>query len=167
MPGLVTSVDLSPFPGAPFDDSVVLSAGATIRNLCGWHIAPTLTETVTVNSDGGHDLFVDSRMLTSVTAARDVSGDTPVILTGFRWSTAGRVWRDVCWPRGFQVVELDIVHGYDRCPDDLLPLVADAAREIGRNRQVRQESAGGVSVSWDGSGMVGDPVLGRYRIPVV
>lgn len=168
MPDLVNAFDVEGFPGAPFPDQVLTAAGETVRGICGWHIAPKVTQTLTLDTQGGQYLFLPTMYLVDVTAVRDVTGDTPSPIVGWRKSPVGMLFRAYGWPSGLAAVEVDLVHGYDTCPADLVPEVVRAAQEIGRSRNVRQESAGGMSVAY-GADMLGgvSPVLARYRIPVV
>ena len=122
---LVSPVDLSEFPGAPYSDTVVDAAAARLRNEAGWHIAPLREETLTLDGTDGQFLILPTLKLVEVTEIRDVSSATPVILTGWRASrTKGMVYRDCGWPCGFESIEVDLSHGYDAVPADLLPEVA-------------------------------------------
>lgn len=122
---LVTPADLADFPGAPFTDSQVDVAVAELRNLLGWHLAPVRTETITLDHDGGRWLILPSRKVASIAAIRDVSGSTPVALTGWRLSASGYV--DGWWPCGVAVVEVDFTHGYTTTPVDVFGAVAALA----------------------------------------
>lgn len=121
---LVDPADLADYPGAPFTQAVVDSAVAALRGDCGWHIAPVLTETVTVDGSDTRLLFVPTLKLVSVSAVRDVTGAAPIALTGWRKSGAGMLSRAAGWPCGFDAVEVDLVHGYAETPAELLPAVA-------------------------------------------
>ena len=132
--------DLSGFEGAPFSAEAVLAACEQIRRLCGWHIAPSITETIVVDSAGGDRLWLPSRHVTEVTSVRDVTGETPVDIP-FRWSASGVL--SGRFPAGFRAVEVTLTHGYEECPEDLLPAIVDRTR-----RRVMQESLGSRSVSF-------------------
>src|SRR5690606_21026274 len=124
-PPLATAGDLAGMDGGPFTEKAVESAGAQIRRLAGWHIAPEVTETLTVDSHGGDRLWLPTRHVVDVLAVRDVTGDAPRELTGWRWSAAGLLEIRGRFPSGFRSVEVELVHGFDACPADLLPAVAD------------------------------------------
>lgn len=144
MTDLVIPGDLTGQSGAPFSAEVVLSASESVRRACGWHIAPVVTETLTLNSNGGPLLVLPSLKVVDITEVRDVSDDTPAIIEGWRWSADGLVSRENgCWPTGFRTVEVDIIHGHETCPPELFPVIADFSR-----RRVAQESIGGRSVSF-------------------
>lgn len=140
---LFVASDLTGQPGAPFSDEVATSVGDQIRRLCGWHIAPQVTETLVIDSDGGRVLMLPSLHVVNVTGVRDVSGSTPRVLTGWKWSRDGMIEARGFWPRGFRSVEVDLIHGYETCPPELFPVAADFSR-----RRVAQESIGSRSVSF-------------------
>lgn len=123
---LVDPPDLAGLPGAPFTQAVVDSAVGTLRGDMGWHIAPAVTETIKVDGSPDKVLVLPTRWLVSVTAVRDVSGAAPVTLTGWRASNPGRglLYRDEGWPQGFEVIEVDLKHGYADTPAELLPAIA-------------------------------------------
>lgn len=163
---LITPDELSGFPGAPFTDAVVDAAVASLRNAAGWHVAPSRTETVTVDSDGGSRLILDTLHLTAVAEVRNTIND-PATPIEVRWSKAGILagW----FPCGFQSVEVDITHGYDECPPDLVPLIANACQRINTDPTVASQGAGPFTVTYralDGATQsTVDPGLARYVIP--
>ncbi len=122
---LADPADLADYPGAPFTQAVVDAAVAALRGDCGWHIAPQATETLTVNGSPTQTLILPTLYIVGITAIRDVSATTPVTLTGWRMaSRAGLLWREEGWPDGFEVIEVDLTHGYTDTPAELLPAVA-------------------------------------------
>lgn len=158
--------DLTGFPGAPFTDRVVDGAVGALRLVARWHIAPSVTETITLDSDGGSRLILPTLHLTAVSEVRDVSGDTPVVITDFRWSHAGVLSRPCGWPYGFQSIEVDITHGYTECPPELLSIIAYGCQSAGVDRNLSARSVGPFSESYrDSAGEVSDPILARYTLP--
>lgn len=146
---LVQPDELTDFPGSPFVPGVVTSAGDAVRSECGWHIAPPLTETVTVTTGRGRHVFVDTQRLTAVTEVRDVTDVTPVVLDGVTFTPDGTLSR----VGGFgcdRTLELDIVHGFAACPPALLPIVAAAARTAGARSAVQKSlGSGSITLSSD------------------
>ena len=115
---LVTPFDLADFPGAPFDDIMVDIAAAQVRAEAGWHIAPVVTETLRINTWGGYDLRIPSLRIVSISEIR-VDG---VAYDASDWSAIPYgIYRYAGWPTG--VVEVDLVHGFDDTPLDLLPVL--------------------------------------------
>lgn len=158
---LVSTSDLEGMDGAPFSQARVKAAAETVRRMAGWHIAPSTTEVVTVDHDGGSTLLLRSLYVTDVVAVRDVSGPTPRELTGWRWSQAGMISFAGGGPCGFRSVEVEFVHGYESCPADLLPVIASSIE-----RRIVQESLGSRSVTLanDDLGMGASSVLSMYSI---
>lgn len=170
---LVTPGDLSGLPGAPFDDAVVDLAVASLRAAVGWHIAPSRTETLTVDGEGGGYVMLPSLNVTDVTAVRDIyTPATPHTMTGFRWSKAGVLTVPGYVPYGYASLEVDLVHGYDECPTDLYPVIVALIQGATFNATVSQQSAGPFAVTATNLSTLGSwldrvsgGVLARYRIP--
>lgn len=151
-PPLLDATDLSDLPGAPFSAGSVQAAAASVRRKAGWHIAPSVTETITTESRGGYYLFLPTMRLTDVTAVRDVTdpaasvdlaGWSPAATPRFR---AGCLRRSTPWPCA--VLEVDVVHGYDSCPDDLLSVVAEICRRRDTPSELASRSLGDLSQTW-------------------
>lgn len=160
---LAAPADLAGFPGAPFSDAMVDAAVGSVRGEAGWHIAPEVTETLTVDSDGGTILPLSSLKVAAVTGVRDVTGDTPEVLTGWTLRRSGVLERRSGWPKR-RTIEVDVTHGHAETPPELLPVIADVARMLQRGGRVTQESLGSRSVSMANT----DPmsaVLARFKIP--
>lgn len=161
MVDLAIVTDLAGQPGGPFTAEGVKSAGDGIRAFCGWHIAPSVTETITIDSYGGPILMLPTLYLTAVTEVVDVSGDTPTVLTGWRKSRAGMLSLPQGWPCGFESVEVTFTHGYAACPAELFPVIAERTQ-----RKVQQESLGSRSVSYaTEDAEVMSSVVARYKLP--
>lgn len=151
---LLYASELDGFAGAPFTDVAVGAVGERIRDACHWHVAPVVTETLTVDSRGGTVLALPTLRLTAVSAVRDVTGTTPVTIDSatYRWSVNGTLIRRhwLCWPPGPRAVEVDVTHGYTKCPTALLEWAAEMLRMSGRGGEVRSEQVGGVSFTYGG-----------------
>ena len=79
-----------------------------------------------------------------MSAVRDGSNT----LTGWTLNPGGTLYRSIGWPVG--VLQVDLTHGYDRCPPDLLPVIALAAQQ--RDPSVSSTRVGEVAVTYrDGS----------------
>ena len=137
---LVDPADLADYPGAPFSQAIVDSAVAALRSDCGWHIAPVLTETVTADGSDTTLLFLPTLRLVSVSAVRDVTRTAPVTLTGWRKAGPGMLTRDFGWPCGYEAIEVDLVHGYEETPAELLPAVAFYCQTQRLDQNVSSES---------------------------
>ncbi|GJJ22286.1 hypothetical protein [Mycolicibacterium mageritense] len=125
---LVAPGDLSYLPGAPFTEGEVDAAAAAIRTALEWHVAPQHQETVVFDvGSGQRRLTLPTRKLLSVDEVR--AGGVTVGASSYQVSIGlGQVVKQVgCWPAGFGTVEVDITHGFDSVPDDLLPVIAATA----------------------------------------
>lgn len=162
-PTLASSTALTGFPGAPFDPSAVESACESVRGDAGWHIAPEVTETLTVVSYGGVLLTLPTRRIVAVAAVRDMT-TTATLLTGWRrmgcdlYSTSG-------WPVG--TLEVDLTHGFPAVPPELLPVIAQrvSAGEVGSNVRQRSTTRGpfGLSETYRDTATL-DPAVLRYAV---
>jgi hypothetical protein len=130
---LVTPAELAPFAGGKlYDELTVDSAVESVRHRLGWHVAPRATRTVRL--DGPRTQRVALPTLdpeAQVTAVRDVSSDTPVVLTGWRKLSKPMLYRELGWPCGIENIEVDLLDGFATCPMDLRPLIAQACAEVG------------------------------------
>lgn len=138
---LVVSAEMTGFPGAPFPENVLESAAESVRDDCGWHIAPEVTETVT-RSATGTIVYLRSLKVTQVTAVRNA--ETGEVLEDWRLDEHTGILHRSTWPR---TVEVDLTHGYATCPAALKPMIADRANAMARGGYVQQESLGSRSVS--------------------
>lgn len=118
------------------------AASALVRRRCGWHIAPVLTgHLLVVDSPGGQTLQIPSLRvlaLTGVTERTVLVPDADV-----EWSTAGMLFRESGWRRGFRSVQVTIDHGYDDVPDLrelLVTVVARALATSGTAGLVREQT---------------------------
>lgn len=167
---LVQPSDLADFPGAPFSQDIVDAAVSALRSDAGWHIAPSRAETMLIDAEGGCKLFLPTRYLTDVTEVRIVSSDpveTPDA-ANYQKSRRGVVTASFGWPYRDESVEVDAVHGYATTPPDVFMLVAEYCQLTKMNTAVRQESAGGESISYGTAGVLSpmaQKVFNKYAIP--
>lgn len=122
------------------DEAAWLSACAAVRAYCGWHIAPAVTETLTLDGPGGTLLCLPSALVTSVAS---VTNDGTA-LDDPEWSAHGMI-RAHCWTEKFRGVVVELTHGYSECPPEILTVLTDMAAATGR---------GGVSSVTSGSHQV-------------
>jgi hypothetical protein len=167
MPAFETG-GLAPSSSALSDDDRLDQAEALVRDWCGWHIAPSKTETITVDGSGVDSLVLPTKYLTAVTS---VTEDGVALTEGvnFRWSQAGVIYRiDWCrFTRKRQAVVVEFSHGYASPPVAVQSAIADLATTMDttdagliRNRQVGQVTEGYSPASTD-------PILSRlepYRL---
>lgn len=147
-------------------------ASSRIRAYCGWHIAPSVTETVTLDADGGRVLILPTMHLTDVASAALWDGTGLIVDTDLTWSPLGLLersgWRP--WPSRFRAVTVTFTHGYPDIPTALQE-VAVAVAKRAPLQGVMSETAGGVSRVYLHTPQVTEPwtgpeqvVLDKYRL---
>jgi len=160
----ITPAELADFPGAPFTTSIIAAAQARLERVLGWHVSPDKPETIKATGSRGDDrdrLILPSRYVTAVTEVRDGSGTvvptwsltgaTEAILTGCYWNPG-------------EIYEVDVTHGYETLPADLLPELAAMCSSILRDPTVASESAGPFSVTLRNQILSGSSTLRAYSI---
>ena len=144
---------------AGVDESSWLAACAAVRLYCGWHIAPVVTETLTLDGPGGTLLRLPSARVKAVLSVTNKG----TVIDNPEWSEYGMI-RGFWWTEKFRGVVVEFTHGYDECPADLLDVLTQMAAAAGR---------GGVSAVTSGTHQVSfEPapdsrqrdVLDRYRL---
>lgn len=154
------------------DEATVLAADA-VRDYCGWHIAPVITQTIRPRITNGRDLILPTLLLLDVTAA--TSDGTAVTIT--EWDDAGivRAPSGYPWSTALRGVEVTFSHGYDVCPPALegaiKSMAARGVTSIGVSRtQVGQVSRQYLAGASEGA-LAPTPgelaIIRRYRIPQV
>lgn len=171
---MVTPQDLEHLPGAPFTDDEVDAAVAAVRLAAGWHIAPELTETITLDVTAYDSwLRLPTLKLVSVDAVRDTDDDSVFDAAKYRVShrLAQVRKRTGYWPHGYERIEVDITHGFDAAPLELLSVIAEAASTARRDQSVTQEAMGpfSMSIGTGGASQLGNPIgtgaiLEKFRI---
>lgn len=163
-PGLI---DDRPLPG--LDPDAVYAAAAVVRAYCGWHLAPSIEETVTVDGSGTWALLLRTLRLTAVGAV--VEDGAALASTAFEWSEDG-VLAKGRWTSKRRGVVATITHGYDSCPLDVRAVVASLAKAgIAPAPQPRSVTRGPFAVTFDAAtapaGALDDhskAILDRYRV---
>jgi hypothetical protein len=164
---MVSPVQLLAFPGAPFAPELVEAAEASVRSDAGWHIAPVVTETVTVRSVG-REVVLPSLNVVSVTAVNGRASGWELLPGGIlRWAHIGLVLAVNAPAYSYSsgsVVQVTLTHGFEACPADLLPVVAARAQMVAQaTPAVQSETTGPYSVTYrQQSGPTEVPA--RYRL---
>ena len=168
-------MDLPPLAAAPAGVTQGNWAAAceAVRNFCRWHIAPSITETVTMDGPGAPILFLQTLMLTAVDSV--TSDGTAVDVT--EWSASGMVRHPAgCWSGKFRGIAASFTHGYESCPAEILQVAYDMAK-MGALTGATNMQAGPFGITFptnsaaSQAGAVGmspsqKAVLVRYRVPV-
>lgn len=114
-----------------------------IRNYCGWHIAPSIVETKTLDGTGGSLLQLKTLHLTSVGELR-VGGQ---LITDPEWSELGSI--KVRTPDRYRSVQVTFTHGFElEHVEDLIAVGEQIARNAASSPMgYTQESIGSRNVT--------------------
>lgn len=152
MDSLVTPQQLAAYPRTPAGvdtdaaQPLLDAASEAVRDYCGWHIAPIVTETVTADGSGGEIQGLPTLMLLDLIT---VSSDgTALTVADVEWSANGSM-RQCWWTAKFRGVVAEIEHGYADTPAVIVALICEmvlrgAVIPVG----VTREQSGGESVTW-------------------
>lgn len=136
-----------------------------VQAYCEWHIAPSRTETVRVEGDGGRVLLLPSLRVTDTTEVRDESGS---VVTGWKVRENGVArgrWR--C----HELYEFDITHGYDEMPGEIADIIAELDGRGPGGGMVAQVGQVRYATDREGAPFGGSltaaqrAVLDRYKLP--
>lgn len=155
LPDLITVSDFNAatndrYAGDARIEPAIASASAAIRAYCGWHVAPVLDCSITLDGEAG-DIWLPTNALASVTSAK--VGGEDVTVTGSNRRGRVRLAHKTC---GLGNVAIDYVAGYDvaACPDLMGVVVQRVMSSVAMTTYgVSQETAGGVSISYSGSAL--------------
>lgn len=125
-------------------------AQSTIRRFCGWHVAPIVEETLTVDSPGGRSLTVPSGRIVELLGLT-VDG-VAVDVSGVDVSERGGVltWRAGWFPDRDGVVQVRLRHGFDpvEVPEVAALIQTLAGRAASGVGLVKSQGVGGAQVSY-------------------
>lgn len=87
------------------------AATQAIRDYCGWHVAPVIDATLTLDGTGTDTVLLPSRRVVDVTTVT-VDG-TSLPADAYEWSADGLLRRrDGCWPDRYRVITVELKHGF-------------------------------------------------------
>lgn len=107
-------------------DSALAAAHGAIRRYCGWHVAPSITETLTLNGNGGSTILLPSKHVTAVTEVLIEDQDATTLADWGEEGTLELLGRRR-FPRRRRSVKVTLTHGY---PSDEVPEIADLIRTL-------------------------------------
>lgn len=143
------------------DEAAWLAACDAVRGYCEWHIAPSVTETLTLDGPGGSVLHLPSAHVTAVASV----ANNGTAVADPQWSASGMIRADYGrWTERFRGVVVELTHGYDECPADVLKVLRDLIDGAGRTG-VAQVTSGAHSVRYGPTlGSEQRATLDRYRL---
>lgn len=133
--------------GDPRLEPLLDGVTATIRRYCGWHIAPVIEETITVDGNGGYFLRLPTLRCVEVSSLKIV-GKT-VDKGRFGVSKLGMIeLYDKPFPNRFGAVEVTFRHGFDSAPDVGQVIQQVLVNAFSSPMGVTREQAGQLAVTW-------------------
>jgi hypothetical protein len=156
---MVTPEDLAHLPGAPFLAAEVDGAVETIRTAIGWHIAPERSETYVFDVPRGETRL---RLMTTHLVSIDEVRASGVVVDETKYEASEKLsilkHKTGSWASGYGAVEVDMTHGFEETPKDLLNIIAAVAASGRRDQSVREAVAGTYTLPLVGI----DNVIYRY-----
>ncbi|MDO4791843.1 MAG: hypothetical protein Q3999_05110 [Buchananella hordeovulneris] len=155
--------------GDPRIPVLLEAATAAIRAICGWHVAPVLTETQVLDGTGGALMYVHSGHIRSVTSLV-VDGVQLVEGRDFGWSQLGMIelYGGRRFPRRFRSVSITLEHGHDQAPDLTGLVLQKVLAALASPMGATSEQAGQMAVRWGRTGLSLDrdqlQMLAPYRL---
>ena len=136
-------------PDTIVDSNLWLQAAqASVRAYCGWHIAPSMTQTMTLDSEGGSTLMLPSLHVTDVSS---ITADGEDLADKADWSVDGMIrLRSGRFPDRFRAVQVTFTHGFEinEVPDVSSIILSLARRAAAGPGVIASQSANGSSVSY-------------------
>lgn len=125
------------------------AAHAAVRRECGWHVAPVITETLTLDGSGSRGLLLPSGRVVSIASVKNDGVDvTSAVRLSRRTGVLTLASR---WTPELGAVEITFTHGYpvEEVPDVAALIVTLTSRAAATLRSnVAQQSIGGASVRY-------------------
>lgn len=148
-----------------------LRAEAEVTSYCGWHIAPPVRETVTLNGDESGVVLLPTLRLTELHSLTVDGSAIDVNGSAVQWSAAG-VMRCPASDGRLRGVVVDMTHGHDEWP---LPVISVIERLAARAQDAQGAlvQVGQVRLATGSDGLpaggtlteVDRLILARYRVP--
>lgn len=165
----MTIYELPPTPSG-VDEEAWRAAVSAIRAYCEWHIAPVVTEEITLDGSGGPLLFLPTKRLLTVAGASN-HGEA-VADSDLSWSSRGTVRGPSSWSMAkYGDVTMTITHGYEDFPAEVIA-VARSMASAGFGSPGGKLTSGPHSVELSSAAQAGagslspahERVLSRYRV---
>lgn len=148
------------------DDERLDQAEGIVRDYCGWHIAPSQTDTVRIyGTPLGQPVLLPSMYVTAIVSVTDQGTLLDPSVYDFEQAGILRRIDGYLWSTGDGVIEVTFTHGYTDVPPAVTRAVQSIASQLPNG--LRSRSAGPFSESYFNDLSPMDRAsLSRYRIPV-
>ena len=148
-------------PPVELDPEAVRAAEKLVQSYCGWHIAPSTAETLTLDGKGGDTLVLPSLYVTAV--ASIVADGVTLAASAYEWSKSGLVKRVYgSWPRKYRSIAITLTHGYATCPFEVREFIKQLAESGAGQAPMTKAQVGQVVVTY-GAPSPSWSVLDPYR----
>ena len=146
---------------AGYDQAVAL-----VQSYCGWHIAPSQQDVLTLDGNGSRTIMLPSL---HVTVVNSVSVDGTVLdASAYDWSEAGIIeLRCGRFPDRFRCVVVDFWHGYEEFPAPVQAVLSQLWEDgmSGSLVQVGQVRYAAPGSNGDAEVVTIQAILDRYKLP--
>lgn len=169
----VDTADLAAYQAGEAQQALDIATSA-IRGYCGWHIAPSITETRALDGSGATVQMLPTLHLTEIVSITE--DGTAVDLADVDWSQSGYLTRrGRLWTRIERGLVVEFTHGHADIPAEIKSVALGiATRTQDPASNARGETFGpfGVQYATHGDGSAGGvslsqqeiSILSRYRI---
>jgi len=149
------------------DAERLLQAEAEVRAYCGWHIAPSREETLTLDGPGSCTLLLPSLHVTAI--SKIVENGDELTTDDYVWSASGLVERITTgrsWTAMPRSIEVTLTHGWTTPPPDVSAVVQAFATRLGQSAGLVSKTVGPFSETYSPE-LFGyqQTALDRYRLP--
>lgn len=150
-PPLVSKAELeAAYPGETFTETAIAAISDDIRLTAGWHIAPEVTETLLVRSDGENVMLLPTLKVAEIVGMERWTGTAWVshwvdVVGGYD-ARSHSLRRSRGFPAGLYRVEL--THGFETLPPALMEGVRYLLDDKPSGRLVASESLPGHAVTF-------------------
>jgi len=129
------------------------AAHGAVRRFCGWHVAPVITESLTLDGNGSRSILLPSRRVTAITSV--LENGVVVAATDFDWSESGVLTRtNGYWSHRHRSIIVSLTHGFDDVSDVAGIISGIAARSMAAKDGALSKRAGSMAITRGASGGV-------------
>lgn len=139
-------------------DDVEAAALAAVHTYCGWHIAPEVEETLTLDGPGAGVLLLPSLHVVGITSI--IENGVELDPATYQWSESGLVRKGLVmwtthivsrWTAAYRGIEVSLTHGYAQMPADVQSVVDALAKRMSASvpAGVTQKAIGPFSESYN------------------
>jgi len=108
------------------ETELIAAASEAVRNYCGWHVSPSVTETITIDGPGDGTAFLPSLKVTAISAVTNAG--VAIDPAGLEWSEDGRLRAPDGrrWTHRLRGMTVTLTHGHPYS-DHLAEIVREIA----------------------------------------